>query len=115
MRSSSEDLGWGSSSPLSPEGVVLEHPNSSSSTQTLLLLHAPDFWLWQDLPTLAWPLRPRKWETAVLGSDQVTREARAPLVEVPDDVGPYTSSHTCFSASHLLHLQLCLQDYALSS
>lgn len=46
------------------------------------------------------------------------KETRAPVVQLRWPrclrMQPYTSSRTCFSSSHLLRLQHCLQDHALT-
>lgn len=78
MSSGSGDPGVGPWPSSLSRGVVPGHPHSISSTQTLLLLHAPDFWLRRDLAALAWPVGPRKWGMAVLAPVLVATERPEP-------------------------------------
>ena len=110
-----ETLGWGPGPPLSPEGwsrgTLIPFPlpkpcccfmrriSGSGGTSLLWLgLSGPGSGEW-----LFWPQfwSPQRGQSPTRGAEET---------KVPKDAGLYTSSHTSFSASHLLSPQPCLQD-----
>lgn len=97
-------LGWGPCSPLSPEGVVLGHPHSLSSTQTLRFFVYQISGSGRTCPLQRGLLGPGSGGRLFCLQIWSPQRGQSPthgaeVAKVPEDAGPCTSSHTCFFPS----------------